>query len=547
MSTTVHVALRQSREIEKAIKDFYDAVNWVLQKIPESLQYLIKPAIDGMRRLGKLITEFWEQANKLLAQAGDSDKLEAHAEALFTKVAKPLGEIAGNVAIDKLETNTAWTGSGAEAYKAIVPAQGGGLEDLRDFANELGNTLKEVANGIENFWLAIALAYGALVVAIIGAIAEACTGVGIVLSVATVAAGIGVALGAATTAAVELKSIYDTMDTAQDSISQGIEQLGNEWAKATPKNQARIDAPDKWRPVDGGPRPPRVGGGLPPAGPKPPRLPDLPPVPPIKPILPGNPPVLGDPDLRMPGFDPPPATTMPPNPPPTTVPPVPAPTLPPVQGPPDVPPYVPPLPGPPNVPPLPGPPNVPPPPGPPDVPPYVPPLPGPPSVPPYVPPLPGPPDVPPYVPPLPVDPPPPPPPGVDLPPRPDVNGGTSASSAAVTSPSGFQPSVPGGADVSGARPGGLGGPTMFGAAVVGNGGKAAPGGAASAGGPTAGRPAQGGFGGLPLGGLGANQGEGDKTHTNRWRVEGSLFDEDDPAGTFQGVVGKDPANNPKKR
>lgn len=543
MSATVYVALRQSKEIEKAIKDFYDAVNWVLQKIPESLQYLIKPAIDGMRRLGKLIAEFWERANKFLAQAGDSDKLEAHAEALFTKVAKPLGEIAGNVAIDKLETNTAWTGSGAEAYKAIVPAQGGGLEDLRDFANELGNTLKEVANGIENFWLAIALAYGALVVAIIGAIAEACTGVGIVLSVATVAAGIGVALGAATTAAVELKSIYDTMDTAQDSISQGIEQLGDEWAKATPRNQARIDSPDKWRPVDSGPPGVRVGGGLPPR-PKRPRLPDVPAVPPIKPIITGDPPLVGGPGVKMPGFDPPGPTppTVPPGPGPVPTLPGPAPTLPA----PTVPP-VPTLPGPgPTVPPVPTPtvPPVPVPslPGPtPVVPrPPVPVLPTPPVPP--VPTLPGPPDVPPYVPPLPVDP----PPGVDLPLRPDVNGGTSASSAAFTAPAGFQSSVPGG-DGSGARAGGLGGPTMFGAAVVGNGagGKGAPGGVASGGGTA--KPGQGGFGGVPLGGMGADQGEGDKTHTNKWRVEGSLFDEDDPASTFQGIVGKDPANNPKKR
>jgi uncharacterized protein YukE len=259
VSASAYVALQKSREVEETIKDFYDTVNRVLEKIPESLRHLVKPAIDGMRRLGRLIAEFWEQADKFLAQAGDSDKLEAYADALFTKVAKPLGEIAGTVALDRLATNAAWTGSGAEAYKAIVPAQGGGLEDLRDFATELGNTLKEVANGIENFWLAIALAFGALVVTIVGAIAEACTGVGIVLSVATVAGGVGVALGAATTAAVELKGIYDTIDTAQDSIRQGIDQLGDEWAKATPKNQARIDTSDRWRPVDAGPRPPRGG------------------------------------------------------------------------------------------------------------------------------------------------------------------------------------------------------------------------------------------------------------------------------------------------
>jgi hypothetical protein len=71
---------------------------------------------------------------------------------------------------------------------------------------------------------------------------------------------------------------------------------------------------------------------------------------------------------------------------------------------------------------------------------------------------------------------------------------------------------------------------MFGAAAVGSTPAAGP----------ANRPQ----GGLPMG---AQQGEGDKTHTNKWRVEGSLFYEDESAANFGGIVGRDPGSDTKKR
>ena len=58
--------------------------------------------------------------------------------------------------------------------------------------------------------------------------------------------------------------------------------------------------------------------------------------------------------------------------------------------------------------------------------------------------------------------------------------------------------------------------------------------------PAAGRPNQGGLGGFPFGGMGAGKGGEDQTHTNKWRVEGQLFDDADDAASFNGVVGKDP-------
>lgn len=54
-------------------------------------------------------------------------------------------------------------------------------------------------------------------------------------------------------------------------------------------------------------------------------------------------------------------------------------------------------------------------------------------------------------------------------------------------------------------------------------------------------------GGMPMGGgAGGGQG-GDQTRQSKWRTQGQLFDDADPAANFSGVVGKDPAAVPDKK
>jgi hypothetical protein len=51
-------------------------------------------------------------------------------------------------------------------------------------------------------------------------------------------------------------------------------------------------------------------------------------------------------------------------------------------------------------------------------------------------------------------------------------------------------------------------------------------------------------------GAGAGQGGGDQTRTSKWRTQGQLFDDVDPAAHFSGVVGEDSTNRgnrPQKR
>jgi hypothetical protein len=115
-------------------------------------------------------------------------------------------------------------------------------------------------------------------------------------------------------------------------------------------------------------------------------------------------------------------------------------------------------------------------------------------------------------------------------------------------------SVGGGGDIGGGGGGGGGGTpgasttpgpgAMVGAQAPNNDQSQAGGGAAAAAaGPAA--PAGAQQGAAPMGGMGGmgqgGQGGGDQTRQSKWRTTGSIFDDQDPAANFSGIVGRDPA------
>lgn len=242
-------AIEKVKDIEKKINEFFDKVNDFLSWVPGHLEDLIQPILDGMEWLRGKIEEFWEELKDFLDNTGNPDKLEKHAEEWRESVGKPLKTIADSVALEKLSTNTEWMGSGAEAYKAIVPAQGKGLEGLKSLSDELATTLKDLANGIENFWIAMAVALAAAIVGLVTAITTAASGVGIPVAIAAIVAALGAVIAILGAAVIELKTIYDTIDTQQDTIETELTNLGDEWAKATPENGKKIANPKEWEPL----------------------------------------------------------------------------------------------------------------------------------------------------------------------------------------------------------------------------------------------------------------------------------------------------------
>jgi hypothetical protein len=231
-STAIQQSTGTFHELEQKILEFINKVNDTLNWVPGFLSDLIQPIKDGMAFLQQKAKEFWDRVNQLIDQPGSPDRLHQVGADWVAKVGNVVGDISGDIALDKLQANLDWQGRGAEAYKATVPAQVGGLNSVKDLANQLRSSLDNLANGIDTFWVAMGVAGGVFVAGAIGAIAAACTVVGIPAAIAAIASAAGVAIGLVTTAIVSVMSLMNTISTEQNTIAQKVHDLGDQWAKS---------------------------------------------------------------------------------------------------------------------------------------------------------------------------------------------------------------------------------------------------------------------------------------------------------------------------
>jgi hypothetical protein len=217
-------------ELQQKVNEFFDKVNDVLNWVPGFLSDLIEPIQQGLNALRQKVKEFWDRVNQLVDQPGSPTRLHEVAGDWVNKIGNVIGDVAGKVSLDKMQTNLDWEGRGAEAYKTTVPAQVDGLNSVKDLANQLRSSLDNLGNGIETFWTAMGVAGVVFVVGAAGAIVAACTVVGIPAAIAALLSAAGVSIGLVTTAVVSLQSLTNTISTQQTTIAQKVHDLGDHWA-----------------------------------------------------------------------------------------------------------------------------------------------------------------------------------------------------------------------------------------------------------------------------------------------------------------------------
>ncbi|MFD2422145.1 hypothetical protein [Amycolatopsis pigmentata] len=242
-SPAIQQADDKFHELEQKIREFFDRVNDVLSWVPDFLSGLVQPIQEGLTTLRQKIQEFWDRVNQLLTHRGNPTRLHQVAEDWANSVGNIVGDIAGRISLDKLQTNLDWQGRGAEAYKTTVPAQVSGLNAVKDLANQLRSSLDNLGNGIETFWTAMTVAGVVFAVGAVGAIAAACTVVGIPAAIAALATAAGVSIGLVTTAILSLQSLTNTISTEQHTIGQKVHDLGDQWAKS---NVGAMQAKSDW-------------------------------------------------------------------------------------------------------------------------------------------------------------------------------------------------------------------------------------------------------------------------------------------------------------
>ncbi len=229
-------AIRQANDkldkLQQKIDEFFEKVNDTLSWVPDWASNLIEPIQHGMHDLRQKINEFWDRVNQLMNQPGSPTRLHQVAEDWINKVSNVIGEVAGKISLDKMQTNLDWEGRGAEAYKATVPEQVDGLNSVKDLASQLRSSLDNLGNGIEAFWTAMAIAAGAFAVGATSAIIGAGTVVGIPAAIAALTGAAGVAIGLVSTAVTSLQSLTNTISTEQTTISQKVHDLGESWASS---------------------------------------------------------------------------------------------------------------------------------------------------------------------------------------------------------------------------------------------------------------------------------------------------------------------------
>ncbi len=228
----IREANEKTQEIERKIREFFDKVNEVISWVPGILSHLIEPIVQGMDQLRQKMQEFWDRVNQLFEQPGNSDRLKEVGEQWVTSIGNVLGDIADTLSLDKLRTNFEWTGSAAEAYKATVPAQGKGLNDLKDLAVEMRGSLDSLANSIDGFWLAMKIVFVGLLVALGIAIAGALSVVGIPAAIGVILVAAAAAITAVAATITALNSHVDTIETEQATIRQKVHDVGAEWSRS---------------------------------------------------------------------------------------------------------------------------------------------------------------------------------------------------------------------------------------------------------------------------------------------------------------------------
>lgn len=216
-------------DVDHNIKRFFDVVNATLSWVPPPLQWVIDKVEEGVRWLNEKISEFWDRVSQLWHQPGDSDRLRQVGTGWVEQVGNKLGDIAGNVTLDKMRTNIEWEGRAARAYSATVPPQSQGLNAVKDVANQMRASLNSLANSIDAFWIAMGVALATLIVSAIGAIAAAFTVVGVPAAIAAIAGGLTVAVGIVGATIMALESHTNTIETEQNAIMQKIHDIGREW------------------------------------------------------------------------------------------------------------------------------------------------------------------------------------------------------------------------------------------------------------------------------------------------------------------------------
>ncbi len=172
---------------------------------------------EGTAEIRKALSE----AEKAIAYVGSPDRLRAAATAIGDQVIAPSRELAPTLVLGKLPSTSSsnWNdGEASEAYVRAVDGRADAVTKVDTYANPISSALDDLADAIENHYLAVLGAIAGSVVAILGIVEAIIACVGVVTIPAAVIGIISAVVGAVG-AAIGFYQVFVTAEQNARSIT----------------------------------------------------------------------------------------------------------------------------------------------------------------------------------------------------------------------------------------------------------------------------------------------------------------------------------------
>jgi uncharacterized protein YukE len=191
-------------------------------------------AIEKLHEATAEIRKSLDHAEKAIAYVGSPDRLRAAASAIGDKVVTPARDLAPTVTLGKLPSTLTsnWNdGDASEGYVHAVDGRNDAVTGIVTYADPISSALDDLADAIENFYLALLAAIVGIVTVIVSVVELIITLAGVVTAPAAIVGVIGTLLGGVT-AAIALFQLFVTGEQTQRSISSSLSGAIPEWPRA---------------------------------------------------------------------------------------------------------------------------------------------------------------------------------------------------------------------------------------------------------------------------------------------------------------------------
>ncbi len=239
-------ALAGYEKFRQLVEDLFQRVRDTLDWIPDALADLVKPIRDGLAFIGNKVAEFESTHEKFERDKGDPDKLRAYAAEWGDKFTQRLDAVAGTLDPGSLKTTLHWSGSAAETYKIALSEQLKKIDAAKELGRQMRDSLTNLSNAVETFWLTYNSIIWGLVGATAAAVVSAATVVGLPAALGILSAEIAAGIPAVFATINVIDTTVDTIQNELVAIHDKADDLGAGWNQT---DTSTMSHPGDWRTV----------------------------------------------------------------------------------------------------------------------------------------------------------------------------------------------------------------------------------------------------------------------------------------------------------